>query len=40
MAEKQVLQLGNRLSSLRKRKKMTLDDLSAKWGVQIYPLTN
>ena len=33
MAEKQVLQLGNRLSSLRKRKKMTLDDLSAKSGV-------
>ena len=33
MAEKQELQLGNRLSSLRKRKKMTLDDLSAKSGV-------
>ena len=33
MAEKQVLQLGNRLSSLRKRKKMTLHDLSAKSGV-------
>ena len=33
MAEKQVLQLGNRLSSLRKRKNMTLDDLSAKSGV-------
>ena len=33
MGEKQVLQLGNRLSSLRKRKKMTLDDLSAKSGV-------
>ena len=33
MSEKQVLQLGNRLSSLRKRKKMTLDDLSAKSGV-------
>ena len=33
MAEKQVLQLGNRLSSLRKRNKMTLDDLSAKSGV-------
>ena len=33
MAEKQVIQLGNRLSSLRKRKKMTLDDLSAKSGV-------
>ena len=33
MAEKQVLQLGNRLSSLRKRKHMTLDDLSAKSGV-------
>ena len=33
MADKQVLQLGNRLSSLRKRKKMTLDDLSAKSGV-------
>ena len=33
MVEKQVLQLGNRLSSLRKRKNMTLDDLSAKSGV-------
>ena len=33
MANKQVLQLGNRLSSLRKRKNMTLDDLSAKSGV-------
>ena len=33
MADKQVLQLGSRLSSLRKRKKMTLDDLSAKSGV-------
>tara|TARA_B100000900_G_scaffold127796_1_gene107986 strand:- start:4657 stop:5238 length:582 start_codon:yes stop_codon:yes gene_type:complete len=33
MTEKQVLQLGNRLSSLRKRKNMTLDDLSAKSGV-------
>src|SRR6056300_70270 len=33
MAEKQVLQTRNRLSSLRKRKKMTLDDLSAKSGV-------
>ena len=33
MAEKQVLQLGNRLSSLRKRKNMTLDELSAKSGV-------
>ena len=33
MAEKQELQLGSRLSSLRKRKKMTLDDLSAKSGV-------
>jgi len=33
MAEKQVLQLGNRLSSLRKRKNMTLDNLSAKSGV-------
>ena len=33
MSEKQVLQLGNRLSSLRKRKKMTLDDLSANSGV-------
>ena len=33
MGEKQVLQLGNRLSSLRKRKKMTLDDLSSKSGV-------
>ena len=33
MTDKRVLQLGNRLSSLRKRKKMTLDDLSAKSGV-------
>ena len=33
MTYKQVLQLGNRLSSLRKRKNMTLDDLSAKSGV-------
>ena len=33
MMDKQVLQLGNRLSSLRKRKNMTLDDLSAKSGV-------
>ena len=33
MIDKQVLQLGNRLSSLRKRKNMTLDDLSAKSGV-------
>ena len=33
MVEKQVLQLGNRLSSLRKRKNMTLDELSAKSGV-------
>jgi DNA-binding XRE family transcriptional regulator len=33
MSDKQVLQLGNRLSSLRKRKNMTLDDLSAKSGV-------
>lgn len=33
MTSKQILQLGNRLSSLRKRKNMTLDDLSAKSGV-------
>ena len=33
MSEKKELQLGNRLSSLRKRKNMTLDDLSAKSGV-------
>ena len=33
MTDKKALQLGNRLSSLRKRKKMTLDDLSAKSGV-------
>ena len=33
MSDKQLLQLGNRLSSLRKRKKMTLDDLSSKSGV-------
>ena len=33
MAEKQALQLGNRLSLLRKRKSMTLDELSSKSGV-------
>ena len=33
MANKQALQLGNRLSLLRKRKNMTLDDLSDKSGV-------
>ena len=33
MANKQALQLGNRLSLLRKRKNMTLDELSAKSGV-------
>ena len=33
MAEKQAIQLGNRLSLLRKRKGMTLDELSAKSGV-------
>ena len=33
MTDKQVIQLGNRLSSLRKRKNMTLDDLSSKSGV-------
>ena len=33
MSDKQVLRFGNRLSSLRKRKNMTLDDLSAKSGV-------
>ena len=33
MAEKQSIQLGNRLSLLRKRKNMTLDELSAKSGV-------
>ena len=33
MAEKQAIQLGNRLSLLRKRKSMTLDELSAKSGV-------
>ena len=33
MAKKQALQLGNRLSLLRKRKNMTLDDLSDKSGV-------
>ena len=33
MSDKQLLQLGNRLSSLRKRKNMTLDDLSARSGV-------
>ena len=33
MVDKQALQLGNRLSLLRKRKNMTLDDLSAKSGV-------
>ena len=39
MTDKQVLQLGNRLSSLRKRKNMTLDDLSAKSGVSKYILS-
>ena len=33
MANKLALQLGNRLSLLRKRKNMTLDELSAKSGV-------
>ena len=33
MVNKQALQLGNRLSLLRKRRNMTLDDLSAKSGV-------
>ena len=33
MTNKQAIQLGNRLSLLRKRKKLTLDDLSAKSGV-------
>ena len=33
MAKKQAIQLGNRLSLLRKRKNMTLDELSAKSGV-------
>jgi len=33
MAEKKAIQLGNRLSLLRKRKNMTLDELSAKSGV-------
>ena len=33
MLEKQAIQLGNRLSLLRKRKNMTLDELSAKSGV-------
>ena len=33
MVDKQALQLGNRLSLLRKRKNMTLDELSAKSGV-------
>ena len=33
MADKQALQLGNRLSLLRKRKNMTLDESSAKSGV-------
>ena len=33
MADKEALQLGNRLSLLRKRKNMTLDELSAKSGV-------
>ena len=33
MTKKQDIQLGNRLSSLRKRKNMTLDDLSSKSGV-------
>ena len=33
MVEKQALQLGNRLSLLRKRKNMTLDELSARYGV-------
>ena len=33
MADKNTLKLGNRLSLLRKRKNMTLDELSAKSGV-------
>tara|TARA_B100000963_G_scaffold260622_1_gene228869 strand:- start:189 stop:770 length:582 start_codon:yes stop_codon:yes gene_type:complete len=33
MANKQALKLGNRLSLLRKRRNMTLDELSAKSGV-------
>ena len=33
MVEKQSIQFGNRLSLLRKRKKMTLDELSSKSGV-------
>ena len=33
MVEKQAIQLGKRLSLLRKRKNMTLDELSAKSGV-------
>ena len=33
MTDKQALQLGNRLSLLRKRKNMTLDELSSKSGV-------
>lgn len=33
MVEKQALQLGHRLSLLRKRKNMTLDELSARSGV-------
>ena len=33
MNDKQALQLGNRLSLLRKRKNMTLDELSSKSGV-------
>ena len=33
MAKKQALKLGNRLSLLRKRKNMTLDELSANSGV-------
>ena len=33
MVEKQSIQLGNRLSLLRKRRNMTLDELSSKSGV-------
>ena len=33
MADKNTLQIGSRLSSLRKRMKMTLDELSSKSGV-------
>jgi len=33
MLKKQAIKLGDRLSSLRKRKKMTFDELSAKSGV-------